>query len=260
MKKAWVYLIEISIDPALIKKNSAPDSPELEALHMNALELLEKYPRLRKEPRAKYKKTISLAKETLEKGEKVIVWTNFLISQQKLSDYFLAEGYQSVKINGSIPKDDDENFEFNKEKEIEKFKNNSEFNVLIAIPASLAESVSLHKHCHHAIYVDRTYNGGHYMQSLKRIHRVETPDVITRYDIIESENSIDQEIAVNLGIKKRDMEAFYNTSELYVQDLSATGDSTESDEVNWNLQMNEDEIKGSLKGILDHLNNHDEEE
>ena len=202
VKKAWVYLIEISIDPALIKHNPAPDTPELEALHMSALEMLEKYPRLKKEPRNKYNKTISLAKETLQNGGKVIVWTNFKISAKKLGEYFLKAGYKSVTITGEVPKDSEEDATFNREDEIEKFKNNDEFNVLIAIPASLAESVSLHKQCHHAIYVDRTYNGGHYLQSLKRIHRVGTPNVTTRYDIIESEDSIDQEIAVNLGIKK----------------------------------------------------------
>tara|TARA_Y100000590_G_scaffold27516_1_gene30863 strand:- start:3119 stop:5092 length:1974 start_codon:yes stop_codon:yes gene_type:complete len=262
VKKAWVYLIEISIDPALIKHNPAPDSPELEALHMDALELLEKYPRLKNEPHAKYKKTISLAKETLEKGGKVIVWTNFLISAKKLGDYFSEEGYKSVTITGAVPKDDDENGTYNRELLIENFKTDSEINVLIAIPASLAESVSLHKHCHHAIYVDRTYNGGHYMQSLKRIHRVETPNVTTRYDIIESEDSIDQEIAVNLGIKKRDMDAFYNNAELHIQDLRGAGDSSEeSNEENYNnLTGNDDEFGESLKGILDHVSNDDEEE
>jgi hypothetical protein len=30
----------------------------------------------------------------------------------------------------------------------------------------------LHHVCHHAIYVDRTYNAAHYLQSVDRIHRL----------------------------------------------------------------------------------------
>ena len=259
VKKAWVYLIEISIDPALIKHNPQPDSPELEALQMNALELLEKYPRLKDEPRNKYKKTISLAKETLDKNGKVLIWTNFKISAKKLGDYFNKEGYKCVTITGAVPRDAEVNATFNRESELEKFKNNDDYNVLIAIPASLAESVSLHKQCHHAIYVDRTYNGGHYMQSLKRIHRVGLKDITTRYDIIESKDCIDQDIAINLAEKKRNLDAFYNNSELVIQDLDTPADSEDGEDSDTktsnyeNYNGSDDDFENSKAGILEHL-------
>ena len=256
VKKAIIYLIEISIDPSLIRHNTQFDSEEIESLHMNALELLEKYPRLKNEPHSKYKKAISLAKESLKKDKKVIVWTNFIISVKKLEKYFNDEGFKCVLIYGAIPKDDEENKNFNRELEIEKFKTNNDYNVLIAIPASLAESVSLHKECHHAIYVDRTYNGGHYIQSLERIHRVGLDEnVKTRYDIIETEDCIDQEIEHSLAIKKINMENFFNSSDLAIKDLDLEESLEENNSSNYsNVMGNEKEFSGDLNGIMNHIN------
>jgi len=44
--------------------------------------------------------------------------------------------------------------------------------VLVANPAACSEGISLHRVCHHAVYVDRTYNAAHYLQSVDRIHRL----------------------------------------------------------------------------------------
>lgn len=37
---------------------------------------------------------------------------------------------------------------------------------------SIAESVSLHKACQYAVYLERSFNAGQYMQSLSRIYRI----------------------------------------------------------------------------------------
>ena len=47
--------------------------------------------------------------------------------------------------------------------------------VLLANPAAMSEGVSLHHECHDAVYVDRTFNAGQYLQSLDRIHRLGLP-------------------------------------------------------------------------------------
>ena len=44
--------------------------------------------------------------------------------------------------------------------------------VLIANPAAAAESISLHKQCNYALYLDRSYNAGQFLQSQDRIHRL----------------------------------------------------------------------------------------
>ena len=111
--------------------------------------------------------------------------------------------YNPVSIYGAIPKDEEDDPHDNREIRIENFKTEPDYNLLIANPASLAESVSLHKACHNAIYLDRTYNGGHYMQSLERIHRIGIPQgTKTEYYILQSEDSIDLNIDARLEDKK----------------------------------------------------------
>ena len=138
----------------------------------------------------------------------------------------------------------------------DEFSDNDDVNVLIANPATLAESVSLHDVCHHAIYVDRTFNGGHYMQSLERIHRVGLdPRAVTTYDIIQSEveqgiPSIDQVIETSLERKKRDMDGFLNHADLGVMRYNE-----ENNEADYRNAVGEDrDLDNDFNSILDHIN------
>jgi hypothetical protein len=51
--------------------------------------------------------------------------------------------------------------------------------VLVTNPASCSESISLHRGCHNAIYLDRTYDCAQYLQSIDRIHRLGLPPDVT---------------------------------------------------------------------------------
>jgi len=74
--------------------------------------------------------------------------------------------------------------------------------VLLANPAAAGEGISLHHWCHHAIYLDRTFNAGHFLQSQDRIHRLGlSPDVITRFTILVSEETIDETVDGRLRTK-----------------------------------------------------------
>ena len=89
---------------------------------------------------------------------------------------------------------------------LKEFKISKEPNVLIANPAACAESISLHKVCHHAIYLDRTFNCGQYLQSLDRIHRIGlSKDEKVFYHILQAENSIDETIHRRLNEKEKNM-------------------------------------------------------
>src|SRR5688572_29225655 len=89
-------------------------------------------------------------------------------------------------IYGDVPaymEDEDDSFP-SREKIIREFKNKrSSTRVLIANPAACAESISLHTVCHDAIYLERSFNCGQFLQSLDRIHRVglKKSDKITYY-------------------------------------------------------------------------------
>ena len=75
-------------------------------------------------------------------------------------------------------------------------------NILIANPAACAESISLHKTCHNAIYYDLSYNCAQYLQSLDRIHRVGgSENQEAYYHYLQYENTIDSDILNNLNRK-----------------------------------------------------------
>jgi SNF2 family DNA or RNA helicase len=77
-----------------------------------------------------------------------------------------------------------------------------DFQVVIANPFTIGESVSLHKGCHNAIYLERDYNCASYLQSLDRIHRVGLdPNQVTTYHYFLSQDSVDEIINEKINIK-----------------------------------------------------------
>ena len=67
-------------------------------------------------------------------------------------------------------------------------------------------SISLHKICHDAIYLDRTFDCGQYLQSLDRLHRIGlTASEVVTYHILFSNNSIDETIDRRLKEKEQSM-------------------------------------------------------
>lgn len=161
----------------------------------------------------KFKKTKDLVKEIINRGEKVIVWVNFVKNIHELSAYLEDEGFENKFIYGEIPSGSKHSFEFDKdfdtrESIIEDFKRkDSSFRVLIANPATMGESVSLHRACNNAIYVERDYNAASYLQSKDRIHRKGLDeDAVINYYFLESENSIDKVISERLDLKIKNLE------------------------------------------------------
>ncbi|HZS74074.1 MAG TPA: DEAD/DEAH box helicase [Candidatus Nitrosotalea sp.] len=247
-KFAMIYLLESSTDPSLLTKSSQYREKTIMHEGLPIQNLIDEYSKY--EIPNKLKAVQKLAESIMAKEDpvtrnpsKVIIWCSFVASIDKVAN--MLEKYNPICIHGAIPKDEEEDPEDNREDRIETFKNDPQCNVLIANPASLAESVSLHKWCHDAIYLDRTFNGGHYMQSLERIHRIGMdPHVTTRYHILLSGDSIDQRINDRLEIKKQRMLDILNESDI--------------DEINYDLDFNEfnreNEINDDFASIQDHLN------
>lgn len=89
--------------------------------------------------------------------------------------------------------------------------------VLVANPAAASEGISLHRVCQYAIYLDRSFNAAHYLQSEDRIHRLGLrPDQVPIIEIVECENSIDQLIAHRLESKISVMAQALNDSSIHV--------------------------------------------
>ena len=93
-----------------------------------------------------------------------------------------------------------------REGQLKMFHNDPQCKVLIANPQACGEGISLHKVCHNAIYLDRTFNAAHYLQSMDRIHRLGLPkETETTIDIFVSKNTIDEPLINRLNTKIENM-------------------------------------------------------
>ena len=250
-KKGMSFMIEAATDPSLLPTDnqftrSITDITKVQDLR----ELLENYEGIEEEnPPKKLLRAMELAEGTTKKGGKVVIWCSYLKTIDKLKNLFHEKGIQTRQIFGAVPADAEDDPLFNRSLLIDEFREDSDVNVLIANPATLAESVSLQRECHHAIYVDRTFNGGHYMQSLERIHRVGLePGTITKYDIIQSAKSIDQVIHDRMERKVERMNRFLTTADL------ATGRYAVTGKTNFNNPQGEDnELDDDMDAVLKHI-------
>lgn len=74
--------------------------------------------------------------------------------------------------------------------------------MLLSNPATLGEGISLHQHCHDAVYVDRDFAAYRYLQSMDRIHRLGlAPETETRITVLASEGTIDDIVRLRLDQK-----------------------------------------------------------
>ena len=113
--------------------------------------------------------------------------------------YLLSCGIPCKTLYGATPVatgEEDEDEVETREKIIAEFhKPDSSFKVIIANPFAVSESISLHKACHNAIYMERSFNAAHFIQSKDRIHRYGLkPGTETNYYYLLSEESIDEVI------------------------------------------------------------------
>ena len=153
---------------------------------------------------SKYQAAIELAEELNEDNKQTIIWCMFVNTIDKVYRDLSALGIKAAVIYGSTPQEERDTI-------IGKFKNN-EIEVLITNPHTLAESVSLHKTCHDAIYLEYSFNLTHMLQSRDRIHRLGLPsDQYTQYYYFmlegqeEKRNTIDEKVYVRLKEKEERM-------------------------------------------------------
>lgn len=155
------------------------------------------------------------ARDLAAEGKKVIIWSQFvknvLLITERLKDLGADCIYGAVESG-------DENEEDTREWKIKQFHENKNKMVLVLNPAAASEAISLHKVCHHAIYVDRSFNAAHYLQSEDRIHRLGLrPDEAPTIEIVECRGTIDEVINQRLTIKVNTMADALNDPSLNVE-------------------------------------------
>jgi len=139
------------------------------------------------------------ARELARQGEKSIIWTSFVNNVELIANRL--EDIGADYIHGGVDTGDDSEAD-TREGKIKRFHDDDNAMVLVANPAAASEGISLHKICHTAIYVDRSFNAAHYLQSVDRIHRLGLdPGVRTNIEIIECRNTIDEVVYERLKSK-----------------------------------------------------------
>jgi SNF2 family DNA or RNA helicase len=156
----------------------------------------------------KLTKLLKLVKGFQERGEKVVIWANFIGTIKLIEKHLIKDGIRCKKIIGETPV---EHTAIAEEETREKVRNEfvnaeSGLDILLANPAACSESISLHKTCHNAIYYDLSYNSAQFLQSLDRIHRVGgSENQEAYYYFLQYEDTIDADILSNLQGKAQRM-------------------------------------------------------
>ncbi|MEZ9357066.1 DEAD/DEAH box helicase [Vibrio breoganii] len=196
--RAVMNLLAASSNPGLLAKVVSEDAflglewpPKELSVNSNLVDLVSRYASVEMPP--KYIWIRERCEQAALEGNKILIWSTLVGNIQALAKT-LAPLNPAV-VYGSVTGDD-------REVEIEKFRNDPSCNVLISNAQTLGEGISLHRDCHEAIYLDRSYNAGHYLQSLDRIHRLGLPsDQKTTVHVLMSEDSVDTRISERLEEK-----------------------------------------------------------
>ena len=201
--RIMMYLLEAATNPMLLNSGShGGDDPGFThpPIELSGDEtvpgLLAQYGRF--ETPWKYEEVQSIVADAAAKGEKVLVWTNFVRNIQALRRYL--SRYHPAIVHGGIPSQPATSADtVTRDKEFNRFRFDPTCSVLLANPAACGEGVSLHHWCHHAVYLDRSFNASHFLQSQDRIHRLGLEkSTVTTFTVLMSGGTIDDTVDARL--------------------------------------------------------------
>ena len=208
-KARIVRLLQAASNPSLL--SSPEDMPRDPQVAFDVSELMPLIAEFRDGTvrAAKIEWAVEKARSLIETGNKVLIWTWWVSNIHLLAD--LLQEFNPLLLYGQIKpyEDFDDPYEVSRERNIRDFKTRSDRPLLIANPSACSESISLHQVCHHAIYVDRTYNCGQFLQSLNRIHRIGLPQgAVTEYWIPVVDCAVERSVDRRLQQRQRTMFEF----------------------------------------------------
>ncbi|WP_329518664.1 DEAD/DEAH box helicase [Spirillospora sp. NBC_01491] len=194
--KITVYLLMAATSPALLHVGTTRyepleyQVPPLQVPRGSQLsELLRDLPSYEFSP--KYREALAIVNANAAQGRKTLVWSTFIRSLNTLER--VLKEFRPAVVHGGTE---------DREAEIARFRNDPDCMVLLSNPATLGEGISLHQHCHDAVYVDRDFAAGRYLQSMDRIHRLGlAPETETRITVLASEGTIDDIVRLRLDQK-----------------------------------------------------------
>lgn len=147
----------------------------------------------------KFRYVIDRTRELVAQGNKVLIWSSFVQNVDLIAHQLQDLG--AVFIHGGVDAGDEDDDE-TREGKIKLFHDDPFTRVMVANPAAASEGISLHRICHHAIYLDRSFNAAQYLQSEDRIHRLGLPkDTKTTIEIVECVGTVDEAVRNRLEYK-----------------------------------------------------------
>ena len=219
LQARMIRLMQAATNPAMLKTplkefvedDECPQEAYQAINDANVLKEIMNYETV--ETPVKYSVVKSLIERIIKEGGKVVVWATFIHTIHELKDYLSQFNIASQELYGAIPVEQDGMNEeqdeqvLTRERIVREFqREDCPYKVIIANPFAVAESISLHKACHNAIYIERSFNAAHFVQSKDRIHRYGLkPDDETHYYFVIARDSIDETINSRLQEKERRM-------------------------------------------------------
>jgi SNF2 family DNA or RNA helicase len=212
-----MYLLEAATNPALLPVGSADGDPlslrhpPLDILPGSRLaELVARYGEY--ETPRKFVELAALLEENAREGRKTLVWSNFVRNLNLLARETLLT-LSPALIHGGVPYEAEHGP--SRTSELARFRRDANCMVLLANPAALGEGASLHDVCHDAVYLDRTFNAGQYLQSLDRIHRLGLgPDEVTNITLLLTADTVDTVVNDRVTSKVNVLERLLSDSHL----------------------------------------------
>ena len=191
-----MYMLMAAISPALLSVGTtryeplAYQVPPIDLAENTPLfDLMRDLPNYEVSP--KYLEALAIVDQNSSQSRKTIVWSTFIRSLNTLAR--MMDQFQPATVHGGTE---------DRVAEIDRFRNDPDCMVLLSNPATLGEGISLHQVCHDAVYVDRDFSAGKYLQSLDRIHRLGLPpDTETRISVLVSRDTIDDVVTQRLDDK-----------------------------------------------------------
>lgn len=196
MGKVLVYLLMAAISPALLAVGTTRFEPlayRVPPLQIPEgsplLDLMRDLPSYEMSP--KYRETLAIVASNAAAGRKTLIWSTFIRSVTTLGR-ILNEFRPAIVHGGTEDRND----------QVTRFREDPDCMVLLSNPSTLGEGINLHHECHDAIYVDRDFAAGRFMQSLDRIHRLGlAPGTETKITVLTSGKTIDEIVDQRLDAK-----------------------------------------------------------
>lgn len=209
-RRSVMRLLQLSSNPALAVNSMTQDSASVDSGIVQQV--------LDDGPSPKMIAVRDMARRLASQGRKTVIWSIFTDTIEQL-EHMLAD-LNPVTVYGAIPSGDAED-PSTREGRIRKFHADPTCMCFIANPAAAGEGISLHHICHDAIYLERSYNTTHYLQSLDRIHRLGLPPGTTTNVYIFQTTApaglgcVDHSVSRRLATKLRAMQQLLDDIDLH---------------------------------------------